>query len=188
MQGDQPANALWLRVAGDALDLASLGMALASAASNKARVGFATANVLAVTALDVLCAQEFSRESTDSANTQTRKTLIIDRPAEELYQSWRNFEQLPRFMRNLESVTVGALGAKAWSRVDSSFWLGKGGAGVLPDGLRSTISWPLGSLCSTSCCDAVDYYGTSEKWPAFYDKSTCRVSSSNNHSRRAEEL
>ena len=56
MQGDQPATALWSRVAGDALDLASLGIALGSPDSNRARIGFATANVLAVTALDVLCA------------------------------------------------------------------------------------------------------------------------------------
>src|SRR5687767_2535683 len=59
-QGKRPAGAVWSRVVGDALDLACLGAALASPASDKGRVAFATANVLAVTALDVLCAQQLS--------------------------------------------------------------------------------------------------------------------------------
>src|SRR5215213_9737325 len=57
-QGERPAAAaLWSRVAGDALDLAALTEAFAAPDSHKGRVAFATANVLAVTALDVLCAQ-----------------------------------------------------------------------------------------------------------------------------------
>jgi uncharacterized membrane protein len=32
------------------------------------------------------------------------EAVTINRPAEELYAFWRNFEQLPRFMRNLVSV------------------------------------------------------------------------------------
>jgi uncharacterized membrane protein len=34
------------------------------------------------------------------------RTVTINRPAEELYRFWRNFENLPRFMRHLESVRV----------------------------------------------------------------------------------
>jgi uncharacterized membrane protein len=140
-QGERPAKALWSRVAGDALDLASLGMALASPSSNKARVGFATVNVLAVTALDVLCAQEFSRDSRGPAKTQTRKSLIIDRPAEELYQSWRNFEQLPRFMRNLESVTVGADGRSHWVAKTPAGLTVQWDAEILEDTPAQLISW-----------------------------------------------
>ncbi|HKU20279.1 MAG TPA: SRPBCC family protein [Terriglobales bacterium] len=33
-----------------------------------------------------------------------RKSITIDRPAEELYRFWREFENLPRFMRHLQSV------------------------------------------------------------------------------------
>ncbi|MEW5745969.1 MAG: SRPBCC family protein [Nitrospirota bacterium] len=32
------------------------------------------------------------------------KSVIINRPREEVYRFWRNFENLPRFMRHLESV------------------------------------------------------------------------------------
>ena len=35
-----------------------------------------------------------------------KKSIIIDRSAEELYRFWRNFENLPRFMDILESVDV----------------------------------------------------------------------------------
>jgi uncharacterized membrane protein len=34
------------------------------------------------------------------------KSVLVNRPAEELYRFWRNFENLPRFMDHLESVTV----------------------------------------------------------------------------------
>jgi uncharacterized membrane protein len=34
------------------------------------------------------------------------QSVIISRPREELYRFWRNFENLPRFMDNLESVRI----------------------------------------------------------------------------------
>src|SRR5215211_7753319 len=51
---ENPAAGVWSRVAGDALDLASLGNAARFPNTNKGRLAFATANVLAVTALDVM--------------------------------------------------------------------------------------------------------------------------------------
>jgi hypothetical protein len=62
-QTQRPAIAVWSRVAGDALDLAALGTAAVSPSSRKGRVAFATANVLAVTALDVICAKQLSSGS-----------------------------------------------------------------------------------------------------------------------------
>lgn len=37
---------------------------------------------------------------------KVERSLTIDRPAEELYRFWRNFENLPRFMDHLESVSA----------------------------------------------------------------------------------
>jgi uncharacterized membrane protein len=34
------------------------------------------------------------------------KSVVVNRPAQEVYHFWRNFENLPRFMDHLESVTV----------------------------------------------------------------------------------
>ena len=36
--------------------------------------------------------------------TKVEKSVTINRPASELYRFWRNFENLPRFMRHLRSV------------------------------------------------------------------------------------
>jgi uncharacterized membrane protein len=38
--------------------------------------------------------------------TRIDRTLVIARPAPELYRFWRQLDNLPRFMDNLESVTV----------------------------------------------------------------------------------
>jgi uncharacterized membrane protein len=49
-------------------------------------------------------------------------SVTIDRPAGDLYRFWRNFENLPRFMDHLESVTV--LDARR------SHWVAKGPMGT----------------------------------------------------------
>jgi uncharacterized membrane protein len=106
-QGRRPAAGVWSRVAGDAIDLATLGVAFLMPSTNKAGVTFAAANVLSVTALDVICAQELSREAgkmTDDGAIRTRRSIAINRPREELYRYWRDFQNLPRFMYHLESV------------------------------------------------------------------------------------
>ena len=41
-----------------------------------------------------------------SGRIHVTKSVIIDKSPAELYQFWRNFENLPKFMRHLESVTV----------------------------------------------------------------------------------
>src|ERR1051325_6770637 len=57
---EKPTEGVWSRVAGDALDLTSLGIAATNPEAKLGRVAFATANVLAVTALDVMCAKQLS--------------------------------------------------------------------------------------------------------------------------------
>ncbi|WP_243375590.1 cyclase dehydrase [Microvirga solisilvae] len=58
-----PTPWIWGRVAGDALDLATLATALEGKNPKKENVGIAMAAVAGVTALDVYCAQTLSRES-----------------------------------------------------------------------------------------------------------------------------
>ena len=117
-QGRRPTEALWSRVVGDALDLACLGAAFASPDSSKGRVALATANVLAVTALDVLCAQQLSAGEdggkTEGGKVPVNKSIVVNITPEEAYQFWRDFENLPRFMRYLESVTVTGDGRSHW--------------------------------------------------------------------------
>jgi uncharacterized membrane protein len=53
---------------------------------------------------------------------KVEKSVVVNRPVQEVYQFWRNFENLPRFMDHLESVTV----------IDEtrSHWVAKGPAGT----------------------------------------------------------
>ncbi|MBD1938946.1 SRPBCC family protein [Microcoleus sp. FACHB-68] len=37
---------------------------------------------------------------------KVERTVTINKPADELYRYWRNFENLPRFMKHLKSVTI----------------------------------------------------------------------------------
>jgi uncharacterized membrane protein len=111
-QPDQ-ARWLWSRVGGDALDLASLGRILGSDYADRGRTLFATASVLGVTALDVLCAMQLgARDSTRGAYPGTphafvvRQSVTVNRPVEEVYAFWRNFENFPRFMAHVQSIRV----------------------------------------------------------------------------------
>jgi len=41
-------------------------------------------------------------------------SIIVDRPPEELFRFWRNFENLPRFMKHLKSVQMTGLSRSHW--------------------------------------------------------------------------
>ncbi|HEY0606769.1 MAG TPA: SRPBCC family protein [Herpetosiphonaceae bacterium] len=41
-----------------------------------------------------------------SDGIEVKQQVTINKPAEELFRFWRNFENLPQFMRHLESVSV----------------------------------------------------------------------------------
>src|SRR6185436_11918757 len=102
-----PSTWLQARVVGDAMDLALLGSALSSKDADAGRVLAATAAVGGVAALDVRCCREF--RSNPGANIRAihlKRVITINRSVEELFQFWRNFENLPRFMNHLESVRV----------------------------------------------------------------------------------
>jgi uncharacterized membrane protein len=121
----QPRPTGWLqaRVAGDVMDLALLGSALASSTSRPARVIAASAAVAGVAALDVKCSRQLKENPAANISLlHFKRTLIIDRSPEELYRFWRAFENLPRFMNHLESVRT--TGDK------TSHWVAKGPAGT----------------------------------------------------------
>jgi uncharacterized membrane protein len=54
--------------------------------------------------------------------TKIEQSVVINRPRAELFQFWRQFDNLPRFMDNLEAVTI--LGDRR------SHWVAKGPAGM----------------------------------------------------------
>lgn len=119
---------LWSRVAGDAMDLALLGTALTLPGTKQGRVTAAAAAVAGVTVLDVMAGKEHSRNGNGAARAlerdlRVKKSVIIDRSASELYQFWRKFENLPRVMYHLDSVTTGLDGRR-------SHWVAKAPGGT----------------------------------------------------------
>lgn len=94
------------------------------------------------------------------------ESLVINSSSAEIYSFWRNFENLPRFMNNLKSVTV--LDKKM------SHWVGKGplntspewDAEVVSDMPNKSISWrstegsPVGTSGTVSFENAVGGRGT----------------------------
>lgn len=144
----QPEKALWSRVAGDALDLAFLGRALANPENNRGRTLFAAANVLAVTALDVMCAKQLSRQPKTPANAgadkgiiHTKRSITVGRPVNEVYAFWRDFENLPRFMRHLESVTVTSERRSHWKAKAPAGKSVEWDADLTEDRPNELISW-----------------------------------------------
>ena len=109
---EKPTEGVWSRVAGDALDLTTLGIAASNPEAKLGRVAFATANVLAVTALDVMCAMQLSNGNNQGIHAKA--SCIVNSTPEEVYQFWRNFENLPRFMRHVDSVTEMGDGRSHW--------------------------------------------------------------------------
>lgn len=73
-----------------------------------------------------------AREDNDSnvsvpygKGVRVEEAVTINAPPEQIYAFWRNFENLPRFMHNLESVSVHEGGR--------SHWVAKGPAGTKVD-------------------------------------------------------
>ncbi len=139
-----PAPWVWLRVGGDLMDLALLGRASTSSVAEQDRLNGALAGTVAVTAVDVMSGLGVTASSGNgnghagnghagnghqngngtSLGTRMQeavfggkpvhKTITIGRSPAELYVFWRELENLPTFMRHLQSVRETAGGRSHW--------------------------------------------------------------------------
>lgn len=91
---------LWMRVAGDAVDLSLLA---AAKRTSGVRLLGALAAVGGVTALDIVGAVKNQRAHVH-ANRPVIFSVTINKPPREVYAFFRDFSRLPRFMDYLESV------------------------------------------------------------------------------------
>lgn len=135
----KPTEGVWSRVVGDALDLTSLGIAATNPEAKLGRVAFATANVLAVTALDVMCAMQLSKGSNHGIHAKGR--CVVNLPPEEVYSFWRNFENLPRFMRHLEAVHDLGEGRSHWKAKGPAGMDVEWDATIIADVPNEVITW-----------------------------------------------
>ena len=122
-----PEGWVWARVGGDVMDLSLLGGAWASDRTDKERVAAATVAVVGVMALDLLCGRQLTEQDRHdgyagsrsfggrddarsledqrwSGAVHVKKCITINRPPEELYRFWRDFDNLPRFMTHMEEI------------------------------------------------------------------------------------
>jgi uncharacterized membrane protein len=114
LQNPDRAAWRWARVGGDALDLSCLASSMRAPGATPARLGAAIATVLAVTAIDIRAAAELSGEPADYERrrvhrvreVRVERAITINRAIEDVYRFWRRLENLPRFLRHLESVEV----------------------------------------------------------------------------------
>jgi uncharacterized membrane protein len=100
-----PVEGAWSRVGGDAINLAFLAAAFTSRNARQGRVAAAAAAVIGITVVDFLCAQRLS-ERAEGGALSLKKSLIINRPSDDLYRFWRDVENLPRVMSHIESVQI----------------------------------------------------------------------------------
>jgi uncharacterized membrane protein len=137
----RPARWVWARVAGDAVDLACLAVALVSEDSDRRRVAGATAAVLGVTALDIMNAQQLATTAGAHGGLSQVNTITINRSPEEVYKFWRDFRNLPRFMTHLESVEVTGETRSHWVAKALGGGIVEWDAEITEDRPNQSIAW-----------------------------------------------
>ncbi|MBE1490219.1 SRPBCC family protein [Plantactinospora soyae] len=138
-----PSGWVWTRVAGDAMDLAALARALRDGrGQRRQRIGATMAVVAGITAIDVLAGVLSSRAAGARRRAvRASATVTINRPADEVYRFWRDFENLPRFMYHLESVRSDGDGRSHWAVKAPGGRRVEWDAEILEDHLSEMITW-----------------------------------------------
>ncbi|MFC4150053.1 SRPBCC family protein [Micromonospora mangrovi] len=117
----------WTRVVGDAVDLASLGVAIARRGGRRRRrlLGV-TGAVLGITVLDVLTAVQATRAKERGSVPAVRgthkggpmeltATTTVRKPPSEVYAFWRDLGNLPTFMAHLQEVRTTGDRTSHWA-------------------------------------------------------------------------
>jgi uncharacterized membrane protein len=143
----RPTRWMWGRVAGDALDLALLGVALKSDNAQRTRLLSASAAVLGVTALDVYAGTQLRRggdgedtEETDRA-IHLKTAVTVNKPVEDVYRFWRDFNNLPRFMHHLEAVRITGPRTSHWKAKAPIGMTVEWDAEIIEDTPNESIVW-----------------------------------------------
>jgi uncharacterized membrane protein len=100
---------------------------------------------------------------------KVERSILVNRPVQEVYQFWRNFENLPRFMDHLESVTV--------IDENQSHWIAKAPAGTRVEwdaAIHNEIENQLIAWRSLPGSD-INHAGSVHFTPASPDRTQVRV-------------
>ncbi|MCC6586060.1 MAG: SRPBCC family protein [Bryobacterales bacterium] len=154
LSNKRPAGWMWTRVAGDVVDLATLGAALRSENNDRNRTFMAIAAVAGVTALDIIAGRQLTRGNAISGSVYVRKSITINRSPEDVYGFWRDFQNFGRFMKHVESVTAGGPGRSHWVAKAPAGYKVEWDAEIVDDVPGQQIAW-----CSDDGAD-VPNFGT----------------------------
>lgn len=105
----------WTRVLGDAMDLTSLGIAMAHRGGRRRRLVGVTGVLVGLTVVDLLIAVQAARVrqvgpgpavrgTRRGGSMELTATTTVRKPGPEVYAFWRDLENLPTFMAHLEEV------------------------------------------------------------------------------------
>jgi uncharacterized membrane protein len=104
----------WTRVAGDAMDLAALGVALKNHdGRGRGRTLAATGAVAGIAGLDLYAAVR-SRRGGDASVELTGTTTVRKEPGQ-VYAFWRRLDNLATFMAHVDDVTTSSAQRSAWT-------------------------------------------------------------------------
>lgn len=157
-----PSSKEWvgMRVGGDLIDLALLGVALAKS-ERPARTLAAAIAVVGVTALDAAGAERLAEErkvpvaaDADSDGVPVVRSITVERPLDEVYAFWSDFANFPRFMAHVESVDI----------LDErrSRWRATGSAGTHAEWESEIVAQRQNELIAWRTVDGSDLYHSGE--------------------------
>lgn len=113
-----PQRSVWTRVVGDAVDLATLGVAMSNrTGERRTRTTVATLAVLGITGLDLYAAARTGQQQHGKGRPgplELHASTTINKSPDEVYAFWRDFENLPSFMLHLQSVSEDGDGRTRW--------------------------------------------------------------------------
>ena len=136
------ATAMWSRVVGDAIDLALLGRTFGVPGAQRTRTAVAAAVVLGVGLADTLVAARLRTPADGRARpVHAAAAITIGRPIAEVYDFWRNYDNFPRFMRNLDTVEDLGNGRSRWRVTGPAGVPVEWDAQIVSDQEHHMISW-----------------------------------------------
>lgn len=130
LRGDSRPAWRWSRIAGDAMDLSLLGVAMVRPRQARARLAATAAVVAGVTAIDYIASAQLAPRKLSELpapgeeGLALQRSVIVNRSADDCYRAWRDLENLPRFMPGLQSVQLIDARRSRWNSV-AGVWTGE---------------------------------------------------------------
>jgi len=133
---------LWARTVGDILDLALLGNAATSRSARANRIAAASAGVVGIAWMDAQSAIELEHTGAETwQKTQELHAVVtIGCSRDVVYTFWRDFENLPRFIKHLEAIRAQNGHSRWWAKAPAGIEL-KWDAEIVVDRPGEVIAW-----------------------------------------------